>query len=85
VSEEDFEIILVRAAEEIAKRALADVGFDGSDGAFDLRGLRALLESIRLARRTASQNPAIMPNTALILALIAGVVVKFELFGTPHK
>lgn len=65
MSEEDFEIILVRAAEESAKRAL--------------------LESIRLARRTAFQTPAIMLTAALILALIADVVVKFELFGTPPK
>jgi hypothetical protein len=85
MSEADFEVILARAAEEGAKRALADVGLDGRDAAVDIRDLRALLDSIRLARRTALQTFASMLTTALILALIAGVAVKFKLFGTPPQ
>ncbi len=85
MSEADFEVILARAAEEGAKRALADVGLDGRDAAVDIRDLRALLDSIRLARRTALQTIASMLTTALILALIAGVAVKFKLFGTPPQ
>jgi hypothetical protein len=85
MSEADFEVILARAAEEGAKRALADVGLDGRDAAVDIRDLRALLDSIRLARRTALQTFASMLTTALILALIAGVAVKLKLFGTPPQ
>jgi hypothetical protein len=85
MSEDDFEVILARAAEEGAKRALADVGLDGRDAAVDIRDLRALLDSIRLARRTALETIARMLTTALILALIAGVAVKFKLFGTPPQ
>lgn len=85
MSEADFEVILARAAEEGAKRALADVGLDGRDAAVDIRDLRALLDSIRLARRTALQTFASMLTTALILALIAGIAVKFKLFGTPPQ
>jgi hypothetical protein len=85
MSDADFEVILARAAEEGAKRALADVGLDGRDAAIDIRDLRALLDSIRLARRTALQTFASMLTTALILALIAGVAVKFKLFGTPPQ
>ena len=85
MSDADFEVILARAAEEGAKRALADVGLDGRDAAVDIRDLRALLDSIRLARRTALQTFASMLTTALILALIAGVAVKFKLFGTPPQ
>jgi hypothetical protein len=85
MSEADFEVILARAAEEGAKRALADVGLDGRDAAVDIRDLRAILDSIRLARRTALQTFASMLTTALILALIAGVAVKFKLFGTPPQ
>lgn len=85
MSEADFEVILARAAEEGAKRALADVGLDGRDAAVDIRDLRALLDSIRLARRTALQTFASMLTTALILALIAGVAVKFKIFGTPPQ
>lgn len=83
MSEADFEIILARAAEEGAKRALADVGLDGRDAAVDIRDLRSLLDSIRLIRRTALQTIARMLTTALIIALIAGIAVKFKLFGTP--
>lgn len=82
MSEADFEIILARAAEEGAKRALADVGLDGRDAAVDIRDLRSLLDSIRVVRRTALQTFARMLTTALIIALIAGIAVKFKLFGT---
>ena len=83
MSEADFEVILARAAEEGAKRALADVGLDGQSAAIDIRDLRSLLDSIRLIRRTALQTIARMLTTALIIALIAGIAVKFKLFGTP--
>jgi hypothetical protein len=83
MSEADFEVILARAAEEGAKRALTDVGLDGRDAAIDIRDLRSLLDSIRLIRRTALQTIARMLTTALIIALIAGIAVKFKLFGTP--
>ena len=48
----EFEAILTRAAEEGAKRALADVGLDGDEAALDIRDLRSLVDCIRLARRT---------------------------------
>ena len=35
----EFEAILTRAAEEGAKRALADVGLDGDEAALDIRDL----------------------------------------------
>ena len=39
----EFEAILTRAAEEGAKRALADVGLDGDEAALDIRDLRSLV------------------------------------------
>jgi hypothetical protein len=48
----EFEAILTRAAEEGAKRALADVGLDGDEAALDIRDLRSLVDCIRLVRRT---------------------------------
>lgn len=44
----EFEAILTRAAEEGAKRALADVGLDGDEAALDIRDLRSLVDCIRL-------------------------------------
>ena len=52
----EFEAILTRAAEEGAKRALADVGLDGDEAALDIRDLRSLVDYIRLVRRTAMQT-----------------------------
>ena len=52
----EFEAILTRAAEEGAKRALADVGLDGDEAALDIRDLRSLVDCIRLVRRTAMQT-----------------------------
>ena len=42
--EPEFEAILARAAEEGAKRALADVGLEGKEAALDVRDLRSLVE-----------------------------------------
>ena len=79
--EEEFEAILARAAEAGARRALADVGLDGPEAAIDIRDLRTLLESLRLARRTAWQTIVRLITTGLLLALIAGIAVKLKLFG----
>lgn len=54
----EFEEILTRAAQEGAKRALADVGLDGDEAALDIRDLRSLVDCIRLVRRTAMQTPS---------------------------
>ena len=65
----EFEAILTRAAEEGAKRALADVGLDGDEAALDIRDLRSLVDCIRLVRRTAMQTAVRMITTGVMLAL----------------
>ena len=62
----EFEAILTRAAEEGAKRALADVGLDGDEAALDIRDLRSLVDCIRLVRRTAMQTAVCMSTTGVI-------------------
>ena len=52
----EFEAILTRAAEEGAKRALADVGLDGDEAALEIRDLRSVVDCIRLVCRTAMQT-----------------------------
>ena len=79
--EAEFEEILARAAEQGARRALADVGLDGNDAATDIRDLRTLLAAIRDARRTALQTFIRLCVTALLLALMAGVAVRMKFFG----
>lgn len=77
----EFEAILTRAAEEGAKRALADVGLDGKDAALDIRDLRSLLDCIRFVRRTAVQTAVHLITTGIMLALLAGIAVKLKIFG----
>ncbi len=77
----EFEELLARAAEEGAKRALADVGLDGREAALDIRDLRTLLASIRFVRRTAVQTTVHLITTGVILALLAGIALKLRLFG----
>ena len=64
----EFEAILTRAAEEGAKRALADVGLDGDEAALDIRDLRSLVDCIRLVRRTAITSTA--PSVKLVLTVL---------------
>ena len=77
----ELESMLARAAEQGAKRALADVGLDGKDAALDIRDLRSLLECLRFVRRTAVQTAVRMITTTVMLALLAGIAIKLRIFG----
>ena len=79
--EPEFEVILARAAEEDAKRALADVALESKEAALDIRDLRSLIECIRLVRRTAVQTTGRMITTGVMLALLAGIAIKLRIFG----
>jgi hypothetical protein len=81
MSEIEFQVLLTRAAEEGAKRALADAGIDGKDAALDIRDLRSLLDCIRFVRRTAVQTAVHLITTGLMLALLAGIAIKLKIFG----
>ncbi len=73
--------MLARAAEQGAKRALADVGLEGNEAALDIRDLRSLLDCLRFVRRTAVQTAVRLITTGILLALIAGLAIKLKLFG----
>jgi len=77
----EFEALMVRAAAEGARQALADAGLDGAEAALDIRDLRALLASIRFVRRTAVQTTVRLITTGIILALLAGIALKLKVFG----
>ena len=49
--------------------------------AIDIHDLRTLLDSLRMARRTAWQTIIRLITTGLLLALIAGIAVKLKIFG----
>lgn len=78
---EDFEQLIEQAAERGAKRALADVGLDGADAAYEIRELRSLLEAFNTAKRTAWQTIVRILTTGFVIALLAGAVIKIKIFG----
>lgn len=77
----EFEVLLERAAETGARRALHEVGLDGDEAADDIRDLRSLLGCMRLAKRTAVQTTVRLITTGILLALMAGIAIKLKLFG----
>lgn len=81
IPEAEFEVMMARAAEAGAKRALADAGIDGKDAALDIRDLRSLLDCIRFVRRTAVQTAVHLITTGVMLALLAGIALKLKIFG----
>ncbi len=82
MAEHEFEELLARAAQEGARRALADVCLDGKEAALDIRDLRSLLECMRFVRRTAVQTTVRLITTGILLALLAGIALKLKVFGT---
>ena len=79
---EEFEEILERAAERGARHALHEVGLDGEDAAHDIRELRNLLDAFNEAKRTAGITIVKMLVTGLVLAVVAGTVLKLKIFGS---
>ena len=54
------------------------VGLDGEDAAHDIRELRNLLDAFNEAKRTAGITLVKMIVTGLVLALLAGTVLKIK-------
>ena len=81
IPQEEFEAILERAAERGARHALADVGLDGPEAAHDIRELRGLLDAFNEAKKTAGLTIIRMLITGLVMALLAGTVLKLKIFG----
>jgi len=77
----DFEQMLERAAERGARHALHEVGLDGEDAAHDIRELRNLLDAFNAAKRTAGLTIIKMMVTGLVMAVLAGTLLKIKLFG----
>jgi len=81
IPQEEFDELLERAAERGAERCLAHLGLENGHAARDIRELRDLLDAWRDARRTAWQTLVKILTTGFLAALLAGIAVKFKLFG----
>lgn len=83
ITEAQLELILQRAAERGAQKALADVGLDGEYAETDIRDLRTLLRAINVAKKTAWQTFIRILTAGILAACMAGIVIKLKLFGGP--
>ena len=81
IPHEEFESMLERAAERGARHALHEVGLDREDAAHDIRELRHLLDAFTEAKKTAGLAVVKMLVTGLVMAVLAGTVLKLKLFG----
>ena len=63
------------------RRARDPRGSDGDDAAHDIRELRGLLDAFNTAKHTAWQTVIKMLTTGFLLALVAGALIKFKVFG----
>jgi hypothetical protein len=80
--QEELERIIECAATKGAKSALHSVGLDGEDAAHDIRELRNLLDAFNEAKKTAGLTIVKMLITGLVLAVVAGTVLKLKIFGS---
>lgn len=81
LSQDDWEAMLERAAERGALAALHDMGLDGPDAAHDIRELRNLLDAFNAAKKTAGLTMIKMLVTGLVMAVLAGTLLKLKMFG----
>ena len=81
LSDHELEVMLARAAEEGARRALSDVGLGGQDAVLTIHDMRSLLECILFVRRTAVQTAVHVITTATLIALLTGIAMKLRWFG----
>jgi hypothetical protein len=81
LTDAQLELLLNRAAEKGARKALADVGLDGDYAESDIRDLRTLLRAINLAKKTAWQTFIRLLTAGIFTALMAGIAIKLKLFG----
>ncbi len=77
----EFEAMLERAAERGARHARPEVGLDGRESARDISELRSRLDAFNEAKKTAGLTIVRMLFTELVLALLAGKLVKLKVFG----
>ena len=80
--QDDREKLLECAAAKGARSALHSVGLDGEDAAHDIRELRNLLDAFNEAKKTAGITIVKMLVTGLVLAMVAGTVLKLKIFGS---
>ncbi len=78
MTEEEMALMIERAAEAGAKKALRDVGLSDDDANVDVKELRNLLDSFRSAKRTVGKTIVQAFTTLFLAALLAGAYFNFN-------
>jgi hypothetical protein len=76
LSEAELQIMLTKAAEFGARKALNDIGLHDENAAEDVRQLRGLLDSWRDAKETAWKSLISWVVKSILMLLLAGVYFK---------
>lgn len=79
---DELKSLVEAAAEAGAKKALADIGLHDDDAGDDVKELRGLLESWRVAKQEAWKTAVGMVTKGALICLMLGAWYKF---GTPIK
>ena len=78
MTEEEMALMVERAAEAGAKKALRDVGLSDDNANVDVKELRNLLDSFRSAKRTVGKTIVQAFTTLFLAALLAGAYFNFN-------
>ena len=78
MTEEEMALMIERAAEAGAKKALRDVGLSDDDANVDVKELRNLLDTWRITKRTAVKTIVQAVTYLFLGALITGAYLNFN-------
>ena len=76
LSQEQLELMLNRAAEAGARKALSDIGLHDDEAADDVKQLRGLLDTWRDTKETAWKTFVSWLVKGLLIAIVAGLYIK---------
>jgi len=78
VTEKEMALMIEKAAEAGAKKALRDVGLSDDDANVDVKELRNLLDTWRITKRTAVKTIVQAVTYLFLGALITGAYLNFN-------
>ena len=78
MTEEEMALMIEKAAEAGAKKALRDVGLSDEDANVDVKELRNLLDTWRITKRTAVKTIVQAVTYLFLGALITGAYLNFN-------
>lgn len=78
MTEAEIEVLINRAADRGAEKALRRIGLIDEDAYGDVRELRSLLEAWRETKKTVGQTVTKWVTTAILVTLAAGAYMRLK-------